>query len=273
MSDKANLPKEAANELSQADSPLLPPNSRLSTIPFDIYDTLDEVVWGRTLERYTYISPAYERVWGQSAAALLENPRAFWSVVHPEDRDRVEQLEAQWLQGHLPQLDLEYRVIRPDGETRWVWLKSSAFLVAEGESRASGWVVDITAQKQRELTLQSTRANLEYQLEHHTHDLQKQIAEFQQTQQALRKSELQLELAISGSNGGLWVIDFNSAEFEPSIPDQVYLSPRLKSFIGYKDEEFPNSITAWKKRIPPQDRVKLDQSAAAYLAGQTDEYR
>jgi PAS domain S-box-containing protein len=51
----------------------------------------------------------------------------------------------------------------------------------------------------------------------------------------------------------------------------------LKNFIGYKDDEFPNSIEAWKSRVVPGDLVLLNNAAQDHLEGRKDiheaEYR
>lgn len=90
-----------------------------------------------------------------------------------------------------------------------------------------------------------------------------------QAEQALRQSEATLELAISGSRGGLWSLEFPPDAPPGVLPDEIYLSPRLKQFIGFEDDEFPNSIRAWQSRIVPEDLERVQQSARDHLAGQT----
>ena len=92
----------------------------------------------------------------------------------------------------------------------------------------------------------------------------------------LRKSEEQLNLAINGSQGGVWDLMFDPEKPE-TIPDKIILSPRLKGFIGFKEDEFPDSIQAWQSRILPEDLPLLQKSAQDHLTGQADmhecEYR
>lgn len=59
--------------------------------------------------------------------------------VHPEDRDRIRELNARCLAGEIS-WDAEYRIVRPDGEIRWV---HEATRREEG-SRLVGFVRDIT---------------------------------------------------------------------------------------------------------------------------------
>ncbi|MCD6190177.1 MAG: PAS domain S-box protein [Sulfurimonas sp.] len=57
--------------------------------------------------------------------------------------------------------------------------------------------------------------------------------------------EERLELALRGSNDGVW--DWNI------VDNSVYFSPRWKEMIGYSDEELPNEVPTWTERIHPDD--------------------
>jgi PAS domain S-box-containing protein len=46
----------------------------------------------------------------------------------------------------------------------------------------------------------------------------------------------------------------------------------LKEIIGFADDEFANSISAWQARILPEDLPELERSVQEHLAGRTDLY-
>lgn len=113
-------------------------------------ENIDEVFWLTTPERtqLLYVSPAYERIFGRSRAAVYADPLVFLEAVHPDDRPRV--------RTSLPGLALggwaeRYRVVRPDGSVRWV--RSRAFPIRNrtGEVyRIAGLTEDITDQQAAE---------------------------------------------------------------------------------------------------------------------------
>lgn len=114
-------------------------------------ESIDDVVWladaasGDTL----YVSPAYERFWGGSSRALYQRASAWLDMVHPDDRDRVrEQFHRRVHQGGYAE---EYRLLRPDKVTRWVYERTFPIKTADGRvHRVAGIVEDITDRKRYE---------------------------------------------------------------------------------------------------------------------------
>lgn len=66
-----------------------------------------------------YVNPAYEVLYGQPSASLYADSQAYLAVVHPDDRERVQQLGNDY---HDQEIDIEYRVVQPDGTLRWLWV-------------------------------------------------------------------------------------------------------------------------------------------------------
>lgn len=77
---------------------------------------IDCILWvaSNDLARWLYVSPGYERAWGTACARALEVPRI--DAVHPGDRVRVTE---RW-QSTPGTFEDEYRIVRPDGEVRWI---------------------------------------------------------------------------------------------------------------------------------------------------------
>lgn len=96
------------------------------------------------------------------------------------------------------------------------------------------------------------------------------ITAWKKAQQALKESEEQFQLAIEGSNGGLWDMKLVPGSSLDLLSDDMFLSPGLKGFLGFEDDEFPNSIGAWQSRILPEGVTLLRKSAQDHFEGRTD---
>lgn len=115
-------------------------------------ESIDEVFWIRDLleDRFLYVSPAYETITGKTIATLLRNPRSFLGAVHPEDRARAEAVNEAEIREGLP-VDGEFRLVRPDGETRWLWVKTFPIRDHRGKVyRSAGICKDVTQRRQAE---------------------------------------------------------------------------------------------------------------------------
>ncbi len=94
-----------------------------------------------------YVSPAYEDVWGRPRNSLYEQPSSWLDAVYPKDRDAIALALRQYLQQEQD-FEQEYRIVRPDGIVRWVWVR--AFFVRNERgvpTRLAGIAEDITERK------------------------------------------------------------------------------------------------------------------------------
>jgi PAS domain S-box-containing protein len=118
-----------------------------------IADNIREFIWLSDVEFTThyYVNSAYERIWGRSRESLYEDPASLLEGVHEDDRERVRLALRGLKRGEY---DIEFRVVRPDGEVRWVWSRGVPVRDASGEiSRIAGITEDITDRKHAELEL------------------------------------------------------------------------------------------------------------------------
>ncbi len=89
--------------------------------------------------------------------------------------------------------------------------------------------------------------------------LQKRLAE-----DLLREREEFLTLAIQGSNDGIW--DWQIAK------NMLWLSPRWKEQLGYRNDELQNVVESWDSLIVAEDRAAVEQMLADYNAGRRPKY-
>ncbi|MBD2165812.1 PAS domain-containing protein [Calothrix membranacea FACHB-236] len=134
-------------------------------------------------------------------------------AIHPDDRAYMQKSVRQALANHSD-YEAEYRNIWPDGSVHWILARGVGIYDADGQPlRMIGVTLDLTARKQAE--------------------------------EALQASELRWQLALTGNNDGIW--DWNVKT------NEVFFSPRWKEMLGYTDQEIPNHLDEWSKRVHPED--------------------
>jgi PAS domain S-box-containing protein len=103
-----------------------------------------------------YVSPAYEALWGRSCESLYAEARAWIDAIHEDDRPRVfEQVERGSVDGAYV---LEYRIVRPDGSTRWILDRAYELPDANGDAyRVVGVAEDITERRRLEAQLRESQ--------------------------------------------------------------------------------------------------------------------
>ena len=122
-----------------------------------IAERIDSAFWITSPEkdRIEYVSPAYADIWDRPPETLYEKPEEWLGFVHPEDRDRIARALSEQVSGGYEE---EYRIVRPDGEVRWIW--DRAFPVEDGGGevyRIVGVAEDITERKELEQQLRQSQ--------------------------------------------------------------------------------------------------------------------
>lgn len=93
----------------------------------------------------------------------------------------------------------------------------------------------------------------------HWQELQRRQAE-----EELRRSQERFELAVRGSQDGLWDWDLRTGD--------VYFSPRWKSMLGHADHEIAHRIEEWEQRLHPDERERVVAANLAHAEGATPYY-
>lgn len=119
-----------------------------------ILNSLDDVVWSAAVEEFQllYLNPAAEAVHGYPVSSFLSSPHLWLDVIHPADRHQMVHFFDQLLAAGS--LNIEYRILRPDGEIRW--LKNRGHVITDDQGRPSrldGIIYDITEQKRAQAQL------------------------------------------------------------------------------------------------------------------------
>ncbi len=172
------------------------------------------------------------RIFGYEPGSINVTYDKFLASLLPDDHKRVLAAINDALVGTMS-YDIEYRVVRPNGEVRFVHARGDVYRDMTGHPFSmAGTALDITERKRIE--------------------------------DALRVSEERWHLAVRGSNDGIWDWNIQTGE--------VFFSSRWKAMRGFGDHEIKDDIDAWRSRIHPDDLDRVLQSIDDYLAQHTQEF-
>jgi PAS domain S-box-containing protein len=97
------------------------------------------------------ISEGYAAIHGLPAGTTETTLCEWRSRVHPDDLRRVEVFRDQMFANRQKESNIEYRIVRPDGEMRWVERRSSVSYDGDGRpTRVVGVSIDVTERKRAE---------------------------------------------------------------------------------------------------------------------------
>jgi len=193
--------------------------------------------WDPTTDE-VYYSPRYKAMLGYTDGEFPNRREEWIKRIHPDDQDRVcAELRAED-EGRESLSWTVFRMQHKDGSYRWI--RSRAFILRDAAGRVrrkAGSFEDITERKNAE--------------------------------EELRKSRERFELAVQGSQDGLWDWDVEA--------DQVWYSSRLRSMLGYDEQELPNRPGETEKRVHPDDLGRWKGTLYGHVTGLPDhvelEYR
>lgn len=134
------------------------------TVADSTYDWED---WYSDEGEYLYISPSCERISGYCPGEFLEDPRLFERLVHPDDRAMIEEHIRTVRLAPEQICELEFRLVRRDGEVRWIshfcqpaYLKDGRRVGRRSSNR------DITDRKASELAAREKDQQLKFLVRH-----------------------------------------------------------------------------------------------------------
>ncbi|MCX8077481.1 MAG: response regulator [Geminocystis sp.] len=120
--------------------------------------------------------------------------------------------------------------------------------------------------------IKEIKENLEETVKRRTRDLiekaqqlEEEIREKKKIERLLREKHERYELAVAGTNDGIWDWNLNTNE--------VYYSPSWMRIIGYENSPLPGKIETWLHRIHPEDLEKHLQDIHSHLNGETNIYQ
>ena len=188
-------------ERKKAEAALICSEQRLNSI----LNSLEDAVWSVSLETFKllYLNPAAEAIYGRPSSEFLEDQNLWLEIIHPEDHDlrwptahfaNVAALRRVWTSSQelfeTGSYEVEYRIIRPNGEIRWLRDRTRLILDPQGNpSRIDGITNDITETLALVAALEQANEELEVRVQERTRALEQvveqlrsEIAEREQAQ-------------------------------------------------------------------------------------------
>ncbi len=186
--------------------------------------------------RTFWCSPELTEIVGRTMT-WAEASEPVWPVIHPDDREAMQRAveDSRHSLGIEP---LEARVVRPDGEVRWIDLRAVVHQDGSGaRSKCVGVMIDIDARKRQELALIEAR-------------------------QAAQDNADRLKVALNAGRAGVFETDFRKRTF--------WASPEMVDIVE-RELTFEEAAGIWPN-IHPDDAARV-QAAIDANQGKKEEAR
>ncbi|MDQ0314811.1 PAS domain S-box protein [Amorphus orientalis] len=180
-------------------------------------DGSGQAVWDTNLVTgEAYRSPYWYRLLGYEPASEGARAEDWLNLVHPDDRETVQEADRRMLSGETPETHVEIRLLHRSG--RWIWVEDRGRVVEWDENgrpvRLIGTHVDISDRKARENDARLARERL--------------------------------ELAVQAGQVGIW-------EINPRT-DRISANDRTLEIFGIPRTDFDGSLESFRGRLHPEDR-------------------
>ncbi|HEY5929932.1 MAG TPA: CHASE3 domain-containing protein, partial [Burkholderiales bacterium] len=188
----------------------------------------DAIITTDTAGRITYLNAVSEGLTGWANAEAAGKPlEAVFNIVNEETRKTVENPAMRSLrEGIIVGLANHTVLIAKDGREHPI--DDSASPIRDEENNIVGCVL-----------------------------VYRDVTQRRDTEERLRKSEERYDLAVKGSNEGVW--DWNIQT------GSVYFSDRCLAMLGYAPNEVSSAQETWRKGIHPDDWQRVRQSLQRHL--------
>lgn len=125
-----------------------------------IAENIDEIFWiySSDMTKLHYISSAYEKIFGKSIKSLKEEPLCWLDSVYDEDYEMLISYLEKMVQGIFKNNGfVEFRIVQPNGEIRWLLGKGRPIKNQQGSIiEIAGILEDITSLKNVQNELEAT---------------------------------------------------------------------------------------------------------------------
>jgi PAS domain S-box-containing protein len=184
------------------------------------------------LSWFEYLSPTSEVLLEIPVEQAMRDSSLILNLVHPDDRP-ARLVAISRSQQTLEPYQAEYRMVMPSGTLKWMQVYAQIESRGDGAFAWYGVLIDI-----------SDRKRLEDERKH--------------AEEALRQSEERWQLAIQGSNEGIW--DWNIQT------NKAFRSDRFYEILGFSKQDLGGDEQSWSGCIHPDDVEQVMATKQDYLS-------
>jgi PAS domain S-box-containing protein len=207
-------------------------NSVLGQLPGLAYRCLVDRNW-----TVLFAKGDFQPIGGYGAEDLAAGRITYGDILHPDDADRCARNVAEALTRRVP-YENEHRIIDREGHVKWILARGRGIFADDGSFRyLDGLNIDITEHKRIE--------------------------------EELRQANARLDLAVRGSNVGIWENDMPDGDYRTG---QLHCTNILEQ-LGYPPPESTVDYATMVAPVHADDRRRVEEAIHAYLAGETPEFR
>jgi PAS domain S-box-containing protein len=198
------------------DRKLAEKSQRESEVLFrEMADNIGEIFYSFDVinDRLLYANNAYEHIWGRSIQSIYEKPASYMDAIVPEDLPAAVAAYEQQLSGG--ETNVEFRIVRPDGEIRWVHEHAVPVVDVLGRvERIVGTMRDVTDRRRND--------------------------------EKIRENEERFRLISRATNEVIWDLDIAT--------EHLWWNEQFHVCFGYSPSHFSYTLDAWKDLVHPADR-------------------
>jgi two-component system NtrC family sensor kinase len=183
---------------------------------------------------------------------FMDNPQdGYLRILHPDDREKLIQ-QIRYAVANKEKYEFEYRILRADGEQRWVSERGQGVYDAGSKvSYVDGCIFDITEQKETEAALEKSADEIK--------DLSSgRRLSIRQQEELIQR----LTLATDSAEIGIWEIDL--------VTNKVIWDERMFRIYGYPNGTDTSLYKIFNSSVHPEDTNRMAQVIGDLITGITE---